>query len=271
MKIKVFFNAHIKVFKVIAAVVAFAMTAGLLWFANGLLGNPVSYLIVKNNAKKYVAENYAEDGYELTKVTYNFKSGAYIASVEKPDSEDCIFGLSYAMSGELKYDAYQTRVVDGLNTRNRLYRNYFNLIETTTDTHVLPYSCDGQLIFKFDGYDYLNEPLEFGLSKDILVPDAQYDINMLGEQAGLLNVLAVEEVLTPEKAAEILLEMDSFMEQNGVRFHSISINILSPDENSEEYYLIEFFPRSEIHSDDLVELVKQNHQKTEEFYANLNK
>lgn len=268
MKIKAFFNAHIKAFKVIAAVTAFAMTAGLLWFANGLLGNPVSYLMVKNNANKYVAENYADEGYVLKGVSYNFKSGQYSAVVEKPDSEDCIFDLFYAISGKLNYDTYQTRVANGANTWNRLYRNYFELIRNTTDTSAFPYICDGHLIFKDED---LAKPLEFGLSEDILVPDAQYDINELGAQAGMLNVFAVEDVLTPEKAAEILLNIDRFMEQNGVRYHSINVYINSTDENSEENYSLELFPRSDIHSGDLVELIKQNHQKTEEFYANLNK
>lgn len=273
MKIIAFFNAHIKAFKVIAAVIAFAMTAGLLWFANELLGNPVSYLIVKNNAKKYVAENYADEGYVLKGVSYNFEWGQYSATVEKPGSEDCIFGLSYTMIGKLSYNDYQTRIEDGVNTRNRLYRNYYELIATTTDTSTFPYICSGQLIFEYD--DYLVEPLGFGLSKNILVPDAQYDINKLGAQAGVLYVIAVEDVLTPEKAAEILLKVDSFMEQNGVQYHSINVHIYSADyssyEDREERYILEFFNRSDIHSDDLVELIKQNNQKTEEFYANLNK
>lgn len=269
MKINAFFNAHIKVFKIVAAVIAFAMTAGLLWFANGLLGNPVSYLIVKNNAEKYVAEYYAVDGYVLTEITYNFKNGQYSAAVEKPGSEDCKFALCYAMSGNLSDDTYGTRVANGANTWNRLYRNYFDLIRNTTDTPAFPYICDGQLIFKDE--EHLAEPLEFGLSEDILVPDAQYDINELGAQAGMLNVYAFEDVLTPEKAAEILLDIDSFMERNGVRYHSINVYINSTDENSGENYSLELFPRSDIYSDDLVELVKQNHKKTEEFYAILNK
>ena len=86
----IFFN-HIKVFKVIAAVIAFLMIAAILLFADALVGNPVSYLIVKNNAEKYIAENYADMGYVLEDVNHSFKFGEYYAHVAKPGSEDCRF------------------------------------------------------------------------------------------------------------------------------------------------------------------------------------
>lgn len=273
MKLKVFFNAHIKVFKVIAATVAFAMTAGLLWFANGLLGNPVSYTIVKSEAKKYVAENYADEGYVVKKVSYNFKNGHYSAAVEKPGSEDCKFGLSYSMNGNLVYDTYETAVAEGVNTRNRLYRSYSDLIQNVTDTPLFPYICSGDLLFEFEDSGYA-EAFDFGLSKDILVPDSQYDISKLGAEGGLLQINAFDSEVTPEKAAEVLLNISKFMEQNDIGFYAVNILLSALDEDGdskEESYFLENFKHSDIYENGLVERVKKNHEETEKFYAELNK
>lgn len=78
MGVKAFVDEHRKPLRVIAAVIAFAMIAVLLEFANELLGNPVSYLIAKSNAKKYVAEKYADEGYVVGDAAYFFKFKDYV-------------------------------------------------------------------------------------------------------------------------------------------------------------------------------------------------
>lgn len=268
MKLKAFFNSHLTVFRVIAAVIAFAMTAGLLWFANGLLGNPVSYFIARNNAKKYVAENYADKGYVLKDIGYNFKTAEYYANVEKPGREDCTFGLSYTMGGKLRFDTYQRNVEEGYNTRYRLNRSYWELVNNTTDTPAFPYLCYGALIFVDDSY--FGEPFPFGLSKELLIPDAQYSINELAAEAGHLEISAIDDDPTAERAAEILREVDGFMERSSVEFRAISLSIDAAGAGSDSYS-IRYFLREDIHADNLVELVEDNHQQTEEFFANLQK
>lgn len=44
-------------------------------------GNPISKFIAKNNYKKYVEETYPNSDFKVTKATYNFKDGNYVAEV----------------------------------------------------------------------------------------------------------------------------------------------------------------------------------------------
>ena len=46
--------------KILAAVTAFILIGGILWFANGFLGNPISKALANNTAKKYIAKNYSD-------------------------------------------------------------------------------------------------------------------------------------------------------------------------------------------------------------------
>lgn len=267
MKVKLFISKHLIPFKIIAAVIAFAMIAGLLWFANGLLGNPVSYSLAKNSAEKYVAENYAADGYAVEGVGYSFKFGWYMAHVAKPGSEDCRFAVTIGSNGDIGWDNYESLVLKGGNVRTRMDMSYRELADSVFESSAYPYSDEiafGELIFERD--DGKTEEHDFGLSTDILVPDALYDIAELGAKGGLLIVYVDTEQTTPEKAAEILLEINALMEQGGVPFYAIDLTLKTSDG---EYYSLENFHRSDIYEDGLVERVMNNRQKTEERWAEL--
>lgn len=270
MSVKSFVSKHKKSVKVIAAVIAFAMIAGLLVFANGLLGNPISYCIAKSKAKKYVAENYADMGYILESVNYSFKNGDYIAHIEKPDSEDRHFVLGIGFDGRLGSDNYENCVLNGGNTQTRLDMRYREFIHSVTESSAYPYSSQsagGTLVF--EGYgDY-----DFAVSKSILVPDGLYDIAELGEKGGLLYISVDTSQTTPENAAEILLEINALMKQGGVTFYAIDLTLmdrtLAPADRVD--YNLKNFHRSDIYEDGLVERVVNNHQKTEQAWQNDNR
>lgn len=269
MSVKSFVSNRPLPFRIIAAVIAFAMIAFLLWGANDLLGNPVSYSVVKNNAQKYIAEKYAGEGYVLESVAYSFKFKDYLAHVAKPDSEDCHFAVFYNMYGAFRGDNYESLVQNGENVRDRLEMRYRELADSVLESPAYPYSENsayGSLIFEGDE-DYTKEDGHgFAIPRSILVPDALYDIAELGAQAGLLTVYVNTDTLTHEYAAEILLEINSLMAQGGVPFYAIDLTLKSSDR---EYYSLENVRRSDIYEDGLVERVKAYYQKTEEHYAEL--
>ncbi len=263
--IKSFVFNHLKILKIIAAVIAFAMIAGLVLFAVALLGNPITYGIVKSKAQKYVAENYAAEGYVLTDVSYSFKFGDYLAHVEKPGSEDCRFTLFYGTTGKFYRDDYESYVKNGSNVRTRLNMRYRELCDTVLESAAFPYSSDisfGDLIFEGDGQDFYQT--KFGLSGSILKPDAVYDIPELGRQAGRITVDVDSEDVSPEKAAEVLLNIKKVMEQGGAPFYAINLKLEAPDGR---YCELVNFLAADIHENGLVERVNANRQKTEELYA----
>ncbi len=265
MSIKAFVFDHLKICKIIAAVIAFALTAGLLLFAVALLGNPISYGMVKSRAQKYIAENYADEDYVLTDVSYSFKFGDYLAHIEKPGSEDCRFTLFYGMNGKFNGDNYESLVQGGFNVRTRLDIRYRELCDTVFESAAFPYAGDisfGELVFEGDGQDFYQT--KFGLSGSILKPDAVYDIPELGRQAGRITVDVDSEDVSSEKAAEVLLNIKKVMEQGGAPFYAINLELEAPDG---KYCELVNFLAADIHEDGLVERVNANRQKTEELYA----
>lgn len=246
MKIKELFFKHLKLFRIIAAVIAFAMIAGVLLFANALVGNPVSYFMVKSKAEKYVAANYADKGYYLESVNYSFKNGEYYAHVAKPGSEDCYFSLNYWFDGRMTRDYYESSVLGGSNTRRRLDMRYRELVKSVAESPSFPYGSDiayGTLIFGDRELEQFND--NFGLREDDLVPDGIYDIAKLGEQAGMLTIY-VSGLTSEERVANILLDIKSLMEQGGVPFHAIGLN--------SRYFILS----EDIYEDGLVERVKNS-------------
>ncbi|MDE7230318.1 MAG: hypothetical protein K2N56_07545 [Oscillospiraceae bacterium] len=267
MTARAFINDHRKPLRVIAAVVAFAMIAVLLEFANELLGNPVSYLIAKNNAKKYVEEKYPGAGYVIESVDYSFKFKDYFARAAKPGSEDCYFTVFYNMFGEFRGDNFTVLVENGGNVERRLETGYRQLADSVLESSANPYRTEraiqfGELIFESDPEK--PESYDFGLSRDILVPDGQYDLAELGAEGGLIvfNV-DVQGEATPEKAAEVLLKVREIMERGGVPFFAIDLALKSPSGN----YYLENFHRADIYEDGLAERVRQKGMTTEEFNA----
>ncbi|MBD5128568.1 MAG: hypothetical protein HDT43_01365 [Ruminococcaceae bacterium] len=267
MSVKSFISNHIIPFKIIAAVIAFALIALLLLGANDLLGNPISYSLAKSKAEKYISEKY--DGYVLESVGYSFKFKNYFAHAVLPGSEDCYFTVYCNMYGEPRGDNYESLVQNRGNVRMRLDMSYRELADSVLESPSFPYSSNiasGSLIFEGDE-DYTKEDGHgFAIPRSILVPDALYDIAELGAQAGLLTVYVDTEELTDEYAAEVLLEINSVMEKGGVPFYAIDLRLES---SAREYYSINNFSRSDIHEDGLIERVRENNQKTEARYAEL--
>lgn len=272
MSIKAILSKRPLPLRITAAVIAFAMIGCLLWLAKNLLGNPISYYLVKTNAEKYVAENYADKGYVLEGVGYSFKFDRYYAYIAKPGSEDCRFTAYYNANGKFGQDDYESRVLNGGNTGSRLHMRYRELADSVLESPSFPYKSDiafTELIFERDS----DGEHDFGLPQSVLAPDAIYDIAQLGEMAGLLVIYVDTENVSPENAADILLEINSLMEQGGVPFYAIDLTLSTtePDYADREHYVIMNFHRSDIYEDGLITRVENNHQQTEARWAELDK
>ena len=266
MNVRSFIDNHRKPLRIIAAVIAFAMIAVLLEFANELLGNPVSYLIAKNNAKKYVEEKYPGAGYVIESVDYSFKFKDYFARAVKPGSEDCYFTVFYNMFGEFRGDNFTVLVENGGNVESRLEMGYRNLADSVLESSANPYRTEraiqyGELIFESDPEKPARH--DFGLSRDILVPDAQYDLAQLGAEGGLIVFYADVPQASPEAAAEVLLKVSEIMERGGVPFFAIDLTLKAPSGN----YYIENFRRADIYENGLAERVAAVGMTSSEYNA----
>ncbi len=245
--------------RVIAAVIALALIVLLLTGANDLLGNPVSYLLAKTNSEKYVAEKYGGEGYAVKSVSYSFKFKNYLALAEKPGSEDCRFTVYCGMDGKPDGDNYDIYVAGGENTRGRIEESYRKLADGIFESPAFTYSsetCYGTIVFKGDGEK--EDEYDFGLSRDILKPDADYDVRELGRQAGLLTVYIDTEDLTAEFAAEALLKIKSLSDLGMVPFYAVDLTLRN---SAHEYYPLGVVHAADIYEEGLAERAADLHQK----------
>ncbi|MDE6732455.1 MAG: hypothetical protein K2J77_06220 [Oscillospiraceae bacterium] len=267
---KTFFFKHLRVFRVIAMIIAIAATAWLIWFGCALSGNPVSYFLVKSSSQKYVAENYP--GFVAENPGYNFKFGNYFVRISKPGSDDSSFVASFGLNGRFLYDNYEGNVTNGYNTRLRLETRYRELVKSVLESPASPFETDigfGELIFARDSDNEERYPAhDFSIPTDILEPDGIYDIAALGEIGGVLDICVCSEDKSPERAAEILRELDALMTKGGVTFRAIDLTLESSDR---EYYTAENIHREEISQNDLAEIVIQKHNAYEARFASIEK
>ena len=113
-----------KILKITALIVALVLLGGLAWFANGMIGNPISRHLATKTATKHLEANYSDTTYKIDEVIYSFKDGHYYARVSSPDSIDGDFSIEINMLGKLIDDHYDTYVADGTNTARRLDMDY---------------------------------------------------------------------------------------------------------------------------------------------------
>lgn len=267
---KEFFFKHMKVFRVIAMIIAIAATAWLIWFGCALSGNPISYFLVKSSSQKYAAENYP--GFEVSNPGYNFKNGSYFVRISKPGSEDWHFVASFRQNGDYLYDNYDSNIANGFNTRTRLETRYRELVKSVLESPAYPFETDigfGELIFARDSdYEDSYPAHDFSIPTDILEPDGLYDIAALGEIGGVLDICVLSEDQSPERAAEILRELDALMTKGGVTFRAIDLTLESSDR---KYYTAENIHREEISESDLAQIVVEKHNAYEERLAKIEK
>lgn len=268
-----------KPLKFAALLLAFALTVGLGVFANGLVGNPVSKLLVTNSAKAYLAENYAGTDYALESVDYNFKNGDYYARVKAPDSLDRYFTLYYDFCGRLEYDRCGD-ITSGANTFGRLTSQYRALTDSVFKSPSFPFNSD--IVFgdlqSLNNYEVGKEPSDaYGIDEKTLQPDGIYDIAKLGAQAGHLVVYVDDETVTVQRAAEIMLEIKRLMDEGGVPFYAIDFVLQYPKplesgvQRPDGCVQTMNFLYADIYEDGMTERVKAANNAVNEYYAALDK
>ena len=266
-----------KALKITAALVAFAIIGFVLWFANGMLGNPMSDLLAKSAATSYLAEKYSGTDYVIENVGYSFKTGGYGASITSPSSVDTYFYLSIDMLGNVRNNSY-ANITSGWNTYTRLEEVYRQMCNAVFDNN-FPYESHidfGTLntTEKDDEWDALGRP-KSGIKISELILDKEYDVKELAQTAGQLCFYAESDDLSFDKAAEILLGIKETFDKAAVPFFAIDFVVQRPksDEESKEPYdssdeiHTTGFLYSDIYEPGLAQRIEQNHNALSAHYA----
>lgn len=245
----------------------------LLFLTNAFIGNPISKLIVKYQANKYIEKKYPNTDYYLESVFYSFKDSRYHAQIESKNSIDTYFNVSFNSFGKMHYDNYETLVTGKHNTFNRIDSAYREKINEVIEN--MPYKSNigyGTLVSKDRE---VNELINIGLDVDKLILDKKYDIKELGIKHGNIVFYAYTEEVSEEKLKEILFKFKKDCEKNDITFNTISLSLQDLDgfesKKFKEEIIIESFLYSDIDEKTIEEKIKESIIKTQEFYDELEK
>lgn len=268
--------------KIAALIVALLIIAGLCVFANALVGNPISKWLATRTAEKHLEEVYGDTDFVIEKIGFNFKDTDYYAHVMSPSSEDSSFSLRIGMWGQLLLDTYESRVLSGNNTQNRLYMEYRALADSVLEAPDYPFTS-------FIAYGDLHvgfRPADVELPADYypehyyiieeLVLDKKYDIRELGAKAGYLIVYVEDDIVTVERAAEVLLELKEVFDRRNVPFYAIDFVLEYPRKpeggtTKEGRVNVEGFLYSDIYEEGLVERIRIADEKLNAYYEEQDK
>ena len=225
--------------KILAGLTAFVLIGGILWFANGLLGNPISKAIANNTAKKYIEENYYDMNLEVSDAFYSFKSGSYYVDVKSPTSKDTYFSISISSLGKIEYDSYEDNVIKKFNTYIRLNELYDKKIQSVFDNNEFPYKSDisygelREMPSKELDSEYTEFGPAYGLNLSELELDKDYNINKIGKKSGHIVFYAQDEDISIKRASEILFDIKNILDEKNVSFHAIDFTLEKPREGEQ--------------------------------------
>ena len=262
-----------RILKISAFCLAVVLIVGVCWFANGLVGNPVSKMMAGSAAKKYLETNYPNTDYEVQEVSYSFKDSGYYAHVVTPSSMDGNFTLRISMLGKIRSDDYSSRVEGHGNVANRLFFEYREMVDTILNSYAYPYTVSmgyGDLEFE---RELGKETVEGAIKRSELVNDKFYKVGELGAKNGELVLYIDSDVVTNEKAAEILLKTKELMDQSGISFYSVQLCLRYPPYDAEKSYErpegeidLRDFLYTDIYEEGMVERVIKCAEDTQNYY-----
>lgn len=269
--------------KIIAGTIAFVLIGGILWFANGLLGNPISKALANNSAKKYIEENYSHTDVQISRVYYSFKDGDYHVDIKSPTSEDTHFTVGISPFGKVEYDSYEDCVVKKYNTYVRVDELYNSKVKGVFESKDFPYEIDiyfgelREMPYKDMNNKYSDFGPVYGLNISELELDKSYDINKLSKKYGHIVLYVEDQNISIERAKEILINVKSILDKKNISFYAIDFTLEKPrDEDgnvnpNEKSIEIQQFLYDDIYEKDLENRIKEAYDKLQNYYQEQDK
>ena len=264
-----------KILKWIALIAALALIGFIGYFANSMLGNPVSKWLAQRSARIYLETEFPGTDYYIDHTNFSFKDTCYHAFVESPSSVDTYFSVCVTMLGQVRYDTFDS-VESGWNTYRRLEEEYRALTDTIFENPAFPYqsnilfgTLEMQLREAFEDPNVTDIP-DYAMVIDELVRDKVYDIAQLGAQAGHLIVYVDTDSITYEEAARIMLEIREMFDEAGIPFRAMDFTLQYPlpeeGPRPDGDIRVEHFPCEEIYEEGLVQRIEKAHKELQAYY-----
>lgn len=266
-----------KALKITAFILAVALICGVGFFANALVGNPLSKYLASRSAERYISEVFPENDFIVRDVKYDFKMCGYYARIYSPRSIDSNFELRIDFFGKVNYDTYEYEVTTGQNTADRINSEYREAVDKVLNSTLFPYNSSigyGDIEFVPEEYRNNYDVPSYAIVTESLTPDIIYDINEMGRRAGHLTIYVADDELTAEKMAEVLLGLKEIFDKSGVSFYAIDCTVENrkddvPPSTDIKQIEVKDFLYSDIREENLTERVEKAIKETEEYYRQL--
>ena len=261
-----------KTLKILALVLAIILIIGVAFFANSLVGNPISKYLATKSANEHIEKNYSDKDFVVESVNYDFKTGDYHAKVTSPTSIDSHFTIQLGFTGKVFYDTYDD-ITTGWNTAYRLDEDYRNAVKSVTESQDFSekyFVAYGEIPCVLSDYPIDEAKPDYALKREELVLDKVYDIRKIGAEHGKLVIYAYDEEVTEETLSKFLLEVKEKFDKSGVTFKAIDFVLEAPKQedsfrNDDSCVEVKDFLYSDIYEDGLVDRVKEANQKAIEY------
>ncbi len=261
--------------KLAMIVIGIIILAGGLLIVNSLFGNPVSKMIAKSSAEKYLEKNYHEEDFVIEDVFYNFKDGAYNVNIMSPSSIDSHFSLTIPFNKVVR-DSYEDDVLSGWNTYRRIDEEYRKMVEKVLSAEDFPLASDidfGTIeIFDKNAPDSFDQP-DYGVQIDGLELDKIYDVKELAKTTGHIVYYAENADISFTKASDYLMIIKNELDEAGIPFYAIDFVLQNPKEDTGKPYEDEAsihtanFLYSDIYEEDLAKRLEENHDLLMDYYG----
>ncbi len=263
----------LKWFGIIVSVVVLCVA---IWLYLGFFGNPVSKLLMKNSAEKYVQQNYPDCHVEQW--GYNFKDGNYFANIQCETSPDTNFFVYADWLGNIKYDSYESYVTSGHNTVNRMMMEYRALLDAALPQESVDYTLDifyGDILNDYYGKDFYNGNTDnvVNMPGEEIILDKQYDYSDISYKYGYVCLYATDKDVSVSRACEILLDVKEKLNSKNLGFYCIDFVLTKPRKtdgmpNDDETRInIDYFLWDDIYPEGLTERVQSAHDELTSYYA----
>ena len=244
--------------KVSKRIVALAVVLGILLGIvlvpmTFFFGNPVSWLATVVRANIYLWENYSDYEYRIKNIKYNFMQGCYTVDLEFSTDPETPYWLSC--------DWFGTVIGDTREPYERgLVRTELNETYTARVTPVLEALAQRYEVTRTDcrilwsGQPIPSIRKNYALDSSTLDPEQEYDCMEVGSRHGRVTVYLYDSEATPERAAELLLEIKQYLDEAGVRFYAMDF-VLKTKTGGEDIWLYDFLS-SDIYPEDLAHRIE---------------
>lgn len=257
-----------KILKIGALTLALVLIGVLLWFAMSFLGNPLSYFLADRAADQYLAEHYPDLDVSVTQVSYSFKDGSYHAWVESESSVDTHFGLVADWFGHIIYDYYDSRVLSGGTTAERINTEYREMVDEILDHKDFPCALD----FGYGDIQFSDSEYGCVMPRSELELDKLYNVRALGAKYGVLVIYLMDDDVSVEKAAEMVLAIRARFDEIGVPFRVLDLTLRHfPGEegsrpDGEVYAFLDY---DEICEEGMIHRIQASHDAKAAYFAAL--